>query len=121
MKRSAAAAMLAALTLVSAFAAPATAHTAVTQTNIANDAHLTAVPETFDLTLEHDASLASVKLTDGSGKAVTLGYKPTADRKTDFKIPLPALGNGSYKIEWKTIAADGHVMEGAVSFMVMQH
>ena len=104
-----------------AIAMPAVAHTAVTQTNITNESHLAAPPKTFDLTLEHAASLASVKLTNGAGEAVKLDYKPTAERKTDFQVPLPALGNGSYKIEWKTIAADGHVMEGAVSFMVMQH
>lgn len=112
---------LAVLAFALATAMPALAHTAVTQTNITNEAHLTAPPETFDLTLEHAASLASVKLTNGAGEAVKLNYKPTTERKTDFKVPLPALENGSYRIEWKTIAADGHVMDGAVSFMVMQH
>lgn len=121
MKLPTASALIASLLLASWVATPALAHTAVTQTNIANEAHLTSPPETFDLTLQHEASLASIKLTDAAGISVKLDYRPTTDRRAEFKVPLPTLGNGSYKIEWKTIAADGHVMDGSVSFMVMQH
>ena len=109
------------VTLALLIATPAFAHTAVTNTNIANESHLTTAPKTFDVTLEHEASLASIKLTDGDGKERQLDYKPTTDRKTAFEVPLPTLENGSYKIEWKTVAKDGHVMDGAVSFMVMAH
>lgn len=121
MKRPVLSATLALLATSTVIAAPALAHTAVTKTNIANESHLTTSPKTFDVTLEHEASLASIKLTDAAGKERAIDYKPTTDRKTAFEVPLPALENGSYKIEWKTIAKDGHVMDGAVSFMVMAH
>ena len=114
-------AALAALAVFTSIAPPAIAHTSVTKTSIVNNSHLATPPKTFQVTLDHEASLASVRLTDSAGHERALEYRPSTDRRSSFALPLPALEDGSYKIEWKTVAKDGHVMNGAVSFMVMTH
>lgn len=61
--------------------------------------------------------LCRVRLVDGRGAARTLAISPGGppDR---LQAPAPALGPGSWRVEWVVMSADGHVMSGAFAFRV---
>ncbi len=52
----------------------ALAHTPVTSTSIADNAVLEVAPETFDLTLEKEVALTSVKLSVKDGREIPLDF-----------------------------------------------
>ena len=96
----------------------ALAHTPVHHTSIADKASLATAPPIFTVAFEGKTGLASVSLTEASGKAVPLAYKPPSDPAGSFTIPLPRLAKGSYVLMWRTIGEDGHAMSGKVSFII---
>ena len=69
------------------------------------------------LTFTKRLRLTRVRMTrDGKGVDLDLGgLKGFAAR---FAIPVRGSGPGSYGIEWRGLAADGHTMRGAFSFRV---
>lgn len=99
-------------------AAPAFAHTAVRETNIAENATLVRAPADFTIVFSGATGLANVTLTDAAGRAVPLNYTPPRAMASSFAIPLPALAPGAYTLAWRTIAHDGHAMPGAVHFTI---
>lgn len=115
-KRSLMAALVAGAAL--ALAGPVTAHTSVRQANIAEGARLAENPRTFTMEVGADSGLASVQLTDAAGKAIPLDFTPPRAMAKKFSVPLPALAPGGYRIAWRMVGGDGHVMTGGVSFSV---
>ncbi len=111
-------AILASMLVASATAPGAFAHTHVSKTSIAENAKLAASPPDFTVTFEGKTKLASIALTDAAGKVVPLAYKPPPAKAASFKIPLPTLSPGLYRLMWRTIGADAHAMSGMVHFTV---
>ena len=99
-------------------ATPALAHTAVRETNIAENATLARAPANFTVVFSGPTGLANVTLTDAAGSAVPLNYTPPRAMASSFAIPLPALAPGAYTLAWRTIAHDGHAMPGAIHFTI---
>lgn len=70
--------------------------------------------------LPPEMGITVVRLTDGDGKAISLG-KPR--RGPGAKDPVevdvkPPLAAGSYKVSWKTSSRDGHPISGDFHFSV---
>ncbi len=108
--------MATAITMMAA--TPAFAHTAVRETNIAENATLARAPATFTIVFSGATGLANVSLTDAAGRPVALNYTPPRQMTSSFAIPLPTLTPGAYTLSWRTIAHDGHAMPGARHFTI---
>ena len=108
-----------AVTLLAAPISAAFAHTMVQSVSIADGARLQASPPQVTITFQHAARFGSVRLQTAAGERIPIAFtSPTAATNT-FTIPLPALAPDSYRLTWRVIAEDGHVMTGSVSFTVV--
>lgn len=96
----------------------ALAHTMVKSTTIAEGATLAASPPSVTVVFDHAAGVGSVRLTTVTGETIPLNFTPPRTKVTSFTIPLPRLDPDRYKLEWRAIAQDGHVMAGGLSFGV---
>ena len=99
-----------------ASATPSFAHSMLKSSSITEDAVLAAQPKHVLLTFNHKVGLNSVELFDSVGEKVALSYTPPKDMGISFDVPLPVLKSDSYKLTWRAIAGDGHVMTGDVGF-----
>jgi methionine-rich copper-binding protein CopC len=107
-----------AIVMALALAAPASAHTSLRRSNIADGAILAENPRVFTMEFGADSGLAAVTLTDAAGRAIPLNFTPTRSIAKTFSVPLPALSPGAYRLAWRIVGGDGHVMNGAVNFRV---
>lgn len=108
----------AALTALSLAAGPAGAHTAVKSVSIAEGARLKAAPPSVTVTMGRPVGVGGVTLTTSAGRDVPLAYKPSRAMSAAFSVPLPRLAPDAYRLNWRVIAEDGHVMTGGVAFTV---
>jgi methionine-rich copper-binding protein CopC len=106
--------------LVVALAGGAAAHSLLLESVPAAGATLTAPPEQITLRFNNriEKKLSTIRLVDerGAPRAVTvLGTDGSADRLTATLSPLPP---GAWRIEWRVLSTDGHIVSGAFSFRV---
>jgi methionine-rich copper-binding protein CopC len=100
-------------------AAPASAHSLLLESSPAAGAVVAAPPAQIALRFNNriEKPLSSVRLLGPDGAPVTLaavvGGAP--DR---LVAAVPALGAGRYRVEWRVLSADGHLVSGAFSFAV---
>lgn len=99
-------------------ASTALAHTMLRSTSIADGARLETAPPSVTIRFQHAAGLGSVQLATATGERVPLSYTPPRAMSDTFAIPLPRLEPDRYRLSWRVIADDGHVMAGAISFTV---
>jgi methionine-rich copper-binding protein CopC len=66
-----------------------------------------------------EKKLSQIRLVPGRGEAQTLPLR-TAGAVDTLEAPLPHLGVGRYRIEWRVLSTDGHVVSGAFAFSVTQ-
>lgn len=106
-------------------AAPASAHTSLESSDPAPDAQLAAAPGRVSLVFAEgiQAQFTKVTLAVGSGAPATLATNIT-DQNVDVSVPASLAGRqpqGStepWKITYRTVAADGHPVEGTLTFTV---
>jgi methionine-rich copper-binding protein CopC len=99
------------------FAVAAEAHTALKSSVPAADAAV-AAPQTIELVFGGEVRLTSVALTDAAGAAKHLDDVPTAIAST-FKLAIhEPLAPGAYKIVWRAVGADTHIVSGELAFTV---
>lgn len=95
------------------------AHTHLTGSVPAAGASLQGSPESLELEFEDAVRLVRLTLIDGEGRPIDLGFQPGDAEAARFRHPLPArLPDGTYAIQWRAIAEDGHVMKGRFEFSV---
>lgn len=99
-------------------AAPASAHTTIIASNIADGAELAASPQTFEFAFGADVGLAGLELETLAGDAVDIAFQRPSEMGRDFSVPLPDLVAGPYVLKWRAVARDGHVMRGEIDFVV---
>lgn len=95
----------------------ALAHAALSSSNIESGTSIAAAPETLELTFGKSVGLAILELVQEGSNAVT-DLAPYRDMAKAHSAVLPNLKQGSYKIRWRAVASDGHVMKGEISFTV---
>ncbi|MCI0433008.1 MAG: copper resistance protein CopC [Gemmatimonadetes bacterium] len=116
--------LLAALLAPSGTPAPADddLHLRLIRSVPAADTTVTASPSAlhFFFSEAPDSKGSSVTIADGAGKAGALG-KPAPDAKDPklFVVPVPEpLASGAWKVSWRVLAKDGHVVRGDFAFTV---
>jgi methionine-rich copper-binding protein CopC len=98
--------------------AAAYAHTKLASSAPAVDASVTA-PRAIELTFAGDVRLTSVTLTDSAGAAKHLDAVP-ADVASTFSLNIhEPLAPGAYKVVWRAVGGDTHIISGEISFTVV--
>lgn len=71
----------------------------------------------FDARIEKKVFTATLK--DKDGNKIDLPDAPQDDDPPDqIVLPMPALGPGSYRLEFQVLAADGHATPGLLRFTI---
>jgi methionine-rich copper-binding protein CopC len=108
---------LIAVALGFALVAAAHAHTPLKASVPAADAAV-AAPKTIELTFGSDVRLTSVALTDSGGVAKHLDAVPAAVAST-FSLGIhEPLAPGAYKVVWRAVGGDTHIISGEFGFTV---
>lgn len=98
-------------------ATAALAHTPLKSSAPAADASVTA-PQAIELTFGGDVRLTSVTLTDSAGAAKHLDDVPTAIASTFTLAVHEGLAPGAYKVVWRAVGGDTHIITGEFAFTV---
>ena len=93
--------------------AAALAHSPLERTDPADGAVLEAAPEVILIEFADPIRLVGVSLT-GEGRQADLAVPGASAARHEFAAPH--LASGLYRVEWRGMAGDGHVMTGAFSF-----
>ena len=104
--------------LIALTASAASAHSRLNATVPADGAVLAQAPVQIVLTFAKRLRLTRVRLIHGDGPALDLDLGGQKSFGTRFTVPLAGKGRGLYRIEWRGLAADGHVMRGGFEFRV---
>ncbi|MDE0416525.1 MAG: copper resistance protein CopC [bacterium] len=104
--------------LLALAAIPALAHSALDATAPENGAVLAQVPPHVVLTFANRIRLTRVHMTHDAGDAIDLDLGTQTSFATRFELPLKDLGSGLYRIEWRGLSGDGHVMRAVFTFRV---
>jgi len=95
----------------------ASAHTRLSSSVPADNAAVSAPPDTIQLAFSTEVRLTALSLADAAGTSYDLGALPT-EAKREFAIAAPALPPGRYSIGWRAVGADTHVVSGELHFSV---
>lgn len=111
--------MLRSITLVLGLilAVVAQAHTRLQSSAPAADASV-AAPTALELTFGGDVRLTAVALTDAEGAAKHLDDVPTAIGSTFTLVIHEPLAPGAYKVAWRAVGGDTHIVSGEFAFTV---
>jgi len=66
-----------------------------------------------------EKKLCRIRLVPAQGEARVLALRGEGAVDT-LEAPLPKLAAGRYRIEWRVLSTDGHVVSGAFAFSVSQ-
>jgi len=94
------------------------AHT-VLSSSVPADNAVAAAPETITLAFSTQVRLTGLSLEDATGRTLDLGAIPTATQQ-EFVIAAPALPPGAYRVSWRAVGADSHVVSGEFRFEVAE-
>ena len=99
-------------------AAASSAHTRVSTSDPEDGAVLAAAPESVSLEFASPVRLTGVELAFGDSEPVEFDLGSQASFATRFVLPLVGDDKGMYRISWRGLASDGHVVQGEFSFQV---
>ncbi len=106
--------MIAAALLLMSSAACAHAHLKASVPQ--EGARLTQAPAVIVLSFSEAAQLSTVTL-EGPD-AVPVRLTPPATPQAEIRVSLPPLAPGSYRLRWRVIGVDGHVLPGELHFRI---
>jgi copper transport protein len=120
--RTALAALLTAILVLSSAPAPLLAHDHLKRSSPAAGAHLAQVPKQIrlDFTESPELTFSSVRLLSASGREIPLGPLSFApDSRRALVAPVTgAMDAGAYVVMWQVAGADGHPVRGRFEFVV---
>lgn len=98
------------------------AHSPMKSTSPANDAKLDAVPEMLNMIFAKPARVLKIVMTHSIDDAVHEERLelPTKDAVNEMRLTPEFMGAGNYKVEWRALGEDGHVLKGDFSFDVVE-
>jgi copper resistance protein C len=99
--------------------ATVTAHSLLLEASPAADALLSGPPTEIALRFNNrvEKRLCTILLVDARGESLRAEVRidGPADR---LNAPAPALGPGTWRLEWRVLSTDGHVVTGRYSFRI---
>ncbi|MDD2857503.1 MAG: copper resistance protein CopC [Candidatus Nanopelagicales bacterium] len=95
---------------------PASAHADMDTSSPANGAVLAKAPKTITLSFSEPVDVDTVQVLDGQARPLTSATK--VNGASIIVTPAAALPAGAITTQWKVKSDDGHVVTGAVSFIV---
>jgi len=105
--------------LLLALASSAPAHSLLLESAPAADALLAAPPPEISLRFNNriEKKLSTIRLLDehGGARPLTMLADGPADRLT---ATVPSLDPGAWRVEWRVLSTDGHVVSGRFSFRI---
>jgi methionine-rich copper-binding protein CopC len=115
--------LMPALTLATAFAAPANAHTKLITANPAPNSVVRAAPQRIVITFNEPvlARFVTIGVTGPGGKLHVMSAE--VDRRNKARVSAVVHGGGKagiYKVDWSAAGSDMHKMAGSFSFTVRQ-
>lgn len=106
-----------AVSLLFAFGA-AQAHTHLKSSTPADQTVLATAPKQVMLHFSEASRLTAVSIQkDGDKNEMTVSALPK-QAATDITVPMEITAPGTYKLKWRAIGADNHVMSGTLQFTV---
>ena len=111
--------LIAGLALAALTALSVQAHTVLSSSVPADNAVETVAPERITLSFSTEVRLTGLSMEDAAGASVDLGSIPTATQR-EFVIPAPKLPPGTYRVSWRAVGADSHVVSGEYRFEVAE-
>ena len=95
------------------------AHAMMHSSNPADGATLIGSPRAVNLTFTEECRVTAMRLLDEAGKERQLRREGGRAAATSASATLAApLTPGTYRVEWRALGDDGHVMSGTVRFAV---
>jgi len=96
------------------------AHAALVRSVPGNRAVVTQAPPSLDLCFNEavEVKFSTVTLEDAKGTAVPLGKPAAGDSPKCIRVPIPAIGSGSFTVHYRVLSQDGHVVEYGYQFSV---
>ena len=107
------------LLAIALIGANAQAHTELSSSAPADNAVETAAPDVITLSFSTEVRLTGLSMEDAAGAAIDLGSVPTATQQ-EFVIPSPELQPGTYRVGWRAVGADSHVVSGEFRFEIAE-
>ncbi len=98
--------------------APALAHSKKETTTPADGATVSETPDLIAIGFNAPMRVTMVRLTDGNDNEFPVTRSDNMAPVTTFEAVPDALPAGSYTVEWRGLADDGHAMSGRFSFTV---
>ncbi len=102
-------------------APPASAHAFLERASPAVGSTIHAAPAeiTLRFTEPIEPAFSTVQVTGPGGERVEAGVpRVDASAPAVLRVPLKALGPGSYKVVWRVVSVDSHVTDGDFKFTV---
>ncbi len=108
------------LTLLSFGTGIASAHTALSSSDPAEDATVTAPPAAIVLTFNEHISpqFANVVLSSADGRNWISGSPQVQGQRLTAAVGPDRPGNGVYTVGYRVVSADGHPVTGSYSFII---
>lgn len=93
------------------------AHTSLSSSNIAAGSQLASAPDELELEFAKPVGLAAVTLEGPDGSITDLETQRAMRNR--HSVGLPQLSAGNYRLSWRAVAGDGHVITGEIAFTVI--
>ncbi len=94
------------------------AHSPLSSTIPEDGALLAEAPTELSVQFAKGIRLTRVQLVDVEDIALDLDLSDYTSFDTDFVLALPVLNSGQYRIEWRGLGEDGHILNGSFGFLV---
>lgn len=104
--------------IIGIMATSAMAHSPLSGTTPANETVITEAPTEVILNFKGEIRLTRLSMTHAGTHSVDLDLSAFKGFVSDYAVPLEAMGDGTYVIDWRGLGADGHAMNGTFSFVV---
>ncbi|MCC3860746.1 copper resistance CopC family protein [Pseudemcibacter aquimaris] len=98
----------------------ALAHSDTKMTVPDNEAILDEVPETISIHMAKKIRLTKVEMQHEDHEILEIDTSEYKSFQTEFTLPIEPMGTGIYNITWRALGQDGHPIEGAFQFTVME-
>ncbi|WP_300061862.1 copper resistance CopC family protein [uncultured Roseobacter sp.] len=92
------------------------AHSEKEGTTPADRAQLTETPEMIHMVFDDPMRITIVRLVNADGAEMPMERGTGLEPSLEFHAEPEPLSPGSYTVEWRGLASDGHAMQGSFSF-----